>query len=168
MLFTLTVLLAIACDGLSADRVSADKRHLLVTFPWSTANIGDIAITPGLLSLIQEVHPGLPTVVIASREAETDNYRTLRDYLPRYLPGCKTIGYPFKLRLDPEFKEGDPVSAWRAFYQRWGASQLRGFENGTLSARIAARIADDILRARMCRTTSRRSPANWSGCQGQL
>ena len=145
-LLALAFLWAAPCDGLSADvAAAADKRHLLITFPWSTANIGDIAITPGLLSLIQETHPGLPTVVIASREAETDNYRTLRDYLPRYLPGCKTIGYPFKLRLDPKPKDGGPVSAWRAFHERWGASQLRGFENGSLSARIAASIADDIL-----------------------
>jgi polysaccharide pyruvyl transferase WcaK-like protein len=129
----------------AVDTVQTGQRHLLITFPWSTQNIGDIAITPGLLSLIQEAHPGMPAVIITSREADTDNYRTLRDYLPRYLPGCKTIGYPFKLRLDPQAKSGDSGSAWRAFHLRWGASQLRGFENGTLSARIAARIADDIL-----------------------
>jgi len=113
------------------------ERHLLVTFPWSTSNIGDIAITPGLLSLIHEVRPNMPVVIITSREADTENYRTLRDYLPRYLPGCKTIGYPFKLTASG--------AAWRAFEQRWGASQLRAFENGSLSARIAARVADDIL-----------------------
>ncbi|MFZ2640960.1 MAG: polysaccharide pyruvyl transferase family protein [Verrucomicrobiia bacterium] len=141
----LIVLFALACNGLSADPAQPDQRHLLIAFTWSTQNIGDIAITPGLLSLIHETHPGLPSVVITSREANTDNYRTLRDYLPRYLPGCKTIGYPFKLRLDPKAGDGDPGSAWRAFHQRWGESQLRGFENGTLSARIAARVADDIL-----------------------
>ncbi|MCX6906487.1 MAG: polysaccharide pyruvyl transferase family protein, partial [Verrucomicrobia bacterium] len=145
--FLLIVVASVALtrNVFAANPTPTRQCHLLITFPWSTQNIGDIAITPGLLSLIQEVHPNLPTVVITSREANTDNYRTLRDYLPRYLPGCKTVGYPFKLRLDPKAKNGDPGSAWRAFHQRWGASQLRGFENGTLSARIAARIADDIL-----------------------
>ncbi|MBM3860515.1 MAG: polysaccharide pyruvyl transferase family protein [Verrucomicrobia bacterium] len=135
---TMLILLALAGSGLSAERSEAKQRHLLIAFTWSTANIGDIAITPGLLSLIHEVRPNMPAVVFTSREADSDNYRMLRDYLPRYLPGCKTIGYPFKLT---------PAAgtAWRAFHERWGASQLRGFENGTLSARIAARIADDIL-----------------------
>lgn len=141
------LLFAPAVNGDSAEPQPppAAERHLLITFPWSTANIGDIAITPGLLSLIQEAHPGLPAVIITSREANSDNYRTLRDYLPRYLPGCKTIGYPFKLTLDPKAGDGRTGSAWHAFHQRWGASQIRAFENGTLSARIAARVADDIL-----------------------
>ncbi len=144
-LLIVVALLTLASSGLSAEPVQPGQRHLLVTFPWSTKNIGDIAITPGLLSLIQEVHPGMPAVIITSRDAGTSNYRELRDYLPRYLPGCQTIGYPFRLRLNPKLKEGDPGSAWHAFSHRWGASQMRGFENGTLSARIAARIADDIL-----------------------
>lgn len=145
---TTLLLLAAVIGWLPAGVRAASKErahHLLVTFPWSTQNIGDIAITPGLLGLIREVHPDLPTVVITSREADTDNYRILRDYLPRYLPGCKTIGYPFKLRPVAGAVEGGAGSAWRAFQGRWGASRLRGFENGTLSARIAERVADDIL-----------------------
>lgn len=132
------LLFGAACNGLGTESLQTGQRHLLISFTWSTANIGDIAITPGLLSLIHEVRPNMPAVVITSREANTENYRTLRDYLPRYLPGCKTIGYPFKFT---------PASgsAWRAFRERWGESQLRAFENGTLSARIAARVADDIL-----------------------
>jgi len=128
-----------------ADGPPTSGRHLLVTFPWSIENIGDIAITPGLLSLIQEAHPGLPTVVVASRDANSSNYRVLCDYLPRYLPGCRTLGYPFRLPPETAKSEGVSGSAWRAFCQRWGASQLRGFENGTLSARIAAQVADDLL-----------------------
>lgn len=142
---TLIAFLALVSSNLAAEPAPSGQRHLLITFPWSTKNIGDIAITPGLLSLIQETHPGMPAVIITSREASTSNYRELRDYLPRYLPGCKTIGYPFKLTLDPKLRESESGSAWRAFYQRWGASQMRGFENGTLSARVAARVADDIL-----------------------
>ena len=126
--------------GLTAF-AQADDRHLLITFPWSTKNIGDIAITPGLLSLIQEAHPGMKAVVITSRDPGTDNYRELKDYLPRYLPGCETIGYPFKMPPEGQLEEVKPEgAAWRAFVQRWGASKWRGFENGTLSARIAGQI----------------------------
>ncbi|MCB1224286.1 MAG: polysaccharide pyruvyl transferase family protein [Verrucomicrobiales bacterium] len=131
--------------GLTAF-AQADDRHLLITFPWSTKNIGDIAITPGLLSLIQEAHPGMKAVVITSRDPGTDNYRELKDYLPRYLPGCETIGYPFKMPPEGQLEEAKPEgAAWRAFVQRWGASKWRGFENGTLSARIAGQMADDLL-----------------------
>ena len=136
---------ALPVCGLSAEQSGHQQRHLLVAFTWSIANIGDIAITPGLLSLIHEVRPNMPAVVITSREADSDNYRTLRDYLPRYLPGCQTIGYPFVLASNTKAQAGGPGSAWHAFQQRWGESQLRGFENGTLSARIAERVADDIL-----------------------
>lgn len=121
-------------------------RHLLVTFPWSTLNIGDIAITPGLLSLVKEAQPGMKAVIITSRDKDTDNYRELKDYLPRYLPGSEVVAYPFVMQPEAQFQADAPTGkAWRAFHERWGASQLRGFQNGTLSARIAAQVADDIL-----------------------
>lgn len=129
----------------AAQSAPATKGHLLVTFPWSTKNIGDIAITPGLLSFIQQVHPGLPTTIITSGAAGTENYRTLHDYLPRYLPGCKTIAYPFNLKPASDCQSGDPGWAWKAFERRWGESRLRAFENGTLSAQVAAQVAGDIL-----------------------
>ncbi len=138
----LLVWLVVACSGRAAETSS---RHLLITFPWSIANIGDIAITPGLLSLIQQTHPGLPTVIFTSSADTSGNYSVLKDYLPQYMPGCKVLGYPFRLVYNAKTQEGQPGSAWRAFRQRWGESALRAFENGSSSARIAAQIADDIL-----------------------
>jgi polysaccharide pyruvyl transferase WcaK-like protein len=143
--FIIIAVLALTCGPLSAEPSGVQHRHLLIAFTWSTHNIGDIGITPGLLSLIQEVHPDLPAVVITGAGAESRDFLFLREYLPRYLPGCGAIGYPFRLAFRPE-DEGSPRgAAWRAFNRRWGESQLRAFENGTLSARIAARMADDIL-----------------------
>lgn len=127
------------------DPVKPEQRHLLIAFTWSVSNIGDIAITPGLLSLIREVRPDMPAVVMTSQTAQSDVHRMLSEYLPRYLPGCKTVGYPFRLTVGAKAQPGGPGSAWRAFHERWGASSLRGFENGSLSARTARRIADDIL-----------------------
>ncbi len=118
-------------------------RHLLATFSWGTGNIGDIAIAPGLLNLLREFEPELPVVVMTSQRAGSEAYARIAEYLPRYSQHCRAVGYPFAIGSDT--KAGEPGSAWRAFHDRWGASTLRAFENGTLSARVAARVADDIL-----------------------
>lgn len=141
----LLVFMVFTCTGLASDSAQTGRRHLLIAFTWSMSNIGDIGITPGLLSLIREVRPNLPAVVLTSQSADSKEFAFLRDYLPRYLPGCKTVGYPFRLAFTPKDETSPRGAAWRAFYRRWGESQLRAFENGTISARIAARIADDLL-----------------------
>lgn len=41
--------------------------YLLIAFSWSTSNIGDIAITPGLLNLLRETRPGMRAIVITSQ-----------------------------------------------------------------------------------------------------
>lgn len=146
--WTLAIIMwvALGWNGFGAeDPVKPAQRHLLIAFTWSVSNIGDIAITPGLLSLIREVRPDMPAVVMTSQTAQSDVYRMLSEYLPRYLPGCRTVGYPFRLTAGAKAQLEGPGAAWRAFHGRWGASRLRGFENGSLSARIAERIADDIL-----------------------
>ncbi len=117
--------------------------HLLIAFSWSTSNIGDIAITPGLLSLVREARPDMRAVVMTSQRADSPAFAMLRDYFPRYLPNCGALAYPFSLGSDSS--RGAAGSAWRAFHDRWGESDLRAFQNGTISARAAARIADDIL-----------------------
>ena len=137
------VVWAAAGAALSGEPTAAGKRHLLAAFSWSTSNIGDIAIAPGLLNLLREVQPELPMVVMTSQRADSPAFKEMQQYLPRYSNNCRAVAYPFT--IGSATAEGSPGSAWRAFHDRWGTSTLRAFENGTLSARIAARVADDIL-----------------------
>jgi polysaccharide pyruvyl transferase WcaK-like protein len=131
---------AIAQDDAPA---ASTNRHLLSAFSWGTGNIGDIAIAPGLLNLLGEVEPELPVVVMTSQTAGSESFTRIAEYLPRYSKHCRAVAYPFAIGSDTN--AGAPGSAWRAFHDRWGASTLRAFENGTLSARVAARVADDVL-----------------------
>lgn len=127
----------------TAAPAATGGRHLLAAFSWSNSNIGDIAIAPGLLNLLKDVQPDLPVVVMTSQTAESKTYAQMREYLPRYSKQCRAVAYPFLIGSDT--RAGAPGTAWRAFHDRWGASTLRAFENGTLSARVAQRVADDIL-----------------------
>ena len=122
---------------------AAGNRHLLAAFSWSNSNIGDIAIAPGLLNLLDEVQPDLPVIVMTSQRADSPVFAEMEKYLPRYSKRCRAVAYPFT--VGSATSAGSPGSAWRAFHDRWGTSTLRAFENGTLSARVAARVADDIL-----------------------
>lgn len=128
---------------LSGASPGTSDRHLLVTFSWGAGNMSDVAMTPGLLSLLQEAQPDLPVIVMTMQGADSPVYRQMADYLPRYSKRCRVVPNPFFIGGSEE--PGPAGSAWQAFHQRWGTSTLRAFENGTLSARVAARVADDIL-----------------------
>ncbi len=137
------VLCAATAFAQPAGPDASPNRHLLAAFSWGTSNIGDIAIAPGLLNLLDEAEPELPVVVMTSQRADSASYTKIAEYLPRYSKHCRAVAYPFALGSDTS--PGSPGSAWRAFHDRWGTSTLHAFENGTLSARVAARVADDIL-----------------------
>jgi len=144
LLVTLTAIMSAATAVAQTDAPAPPAAcHLLATFSWGTGNIGDIAIAPGLLNLLREFEPELPVVVMTSQSAGSQSHARIAEYLPRYSKHCRVVAYPFAIGSDT--KAGEPGSAWRAFHDRWGTSTLRAFENGTLSARVAARVADDIL-----------------------
>ena len=135
----------LACLGAAADAgtgaKSRDCRHLLVAFSWGTGDLGGIGIVPGLLNLVKRADPGLPTTVITMQSRGSADHEFLKGYLPRFLPGCRVLANPFSRA----FVSTARGSAWRAFRERWGETKLREFENGSLSARTAERIARDVL-----------------------
>ena len=137
--------LALPCLAapLPAQAPPPAQKHLLATYSWGVTNIGDIAITPGFLSLLRDTRPELPLVVMTYQRANNPSYATMNSYLSGYLPGVRTVAFPFPALA--EKSTGEPGSAWRAFHDRWGPSKLRAFENGTIPAQTAAQIADDAL-----------------------
>jgi len=118
-----------------------DSRRLLIAHSWGTADLGGIGIVPGLLNLIKKADPGLRTTVLDMHSRGDASHEFLKGYLPRFLPGCRVVASPFS-RLLGSTKSG---SAWQAFCQRWGETKLREFEEGSLAAPVAERIARDVL-----------------------
>ena len=84
--------------------------HLLIAYSWGTANLGGIAITPGLLTLIRKVAPDLPAVVMTLPTDEGPRFEWLRNYFPRFLPGCGAVVNPFKGRLGSPSDPGPPAA----------------------------------------------------------
>ena len=122
-----------------------DTRHLLVAYSWGTADLGGIAIAPGLLKLIRDVDPGMRVTVLTLPFDEGQRLEWLRNYFPCFLAGCDATVNPFKARLGRPGEPGTPDAAWYAFHERWGQHRLRAFETGSVSARTAAEITDDLL-----------------------
>ena len=138
------------------------QHHLLIAYSWGTADLGGIAIAPGLLKLIRKVAPDLPAVVMTLPTEEIPRFEWLRDYFPRFLPGCGAVVNPFKGRLGSPSEAGPPGTAWHDFHARWGETRLVGFETGSVSARVAVEIAEDLLgrfAEDLCEQVEREAPA---------
>jgi len=59
----------------------------MLAYAWGFGNIGDAAITPGLLSLLQREFAGHQSVVLAEAGVER-----VRSYLDRHFDGCSVVG----------------------------------------------------------------------------
>lgn len=122
-----------------------NSKHLLIAYSWSMNNIGDIGITPGLLSLIKKAAPDMKAVVITSQPESDSAYAFMKKYLPQYLDNCEVIANPFTGLIKSHEDAGNEGSAWNSFYRRWGAAKLEAFQKGCITSSDAAAITDDIL-----------------------
>ncbi len=105
-------------------------------------NIGDIGITPGLLNLMQRHIPELPVTVMTSQEATSKDHAYLKEYFPRYAPGCKVVGNPFRSIISSS--EGKS-QAWDALVRRWGSVKLKAFEDGVLTVEESEALVYDLM-----------------------
>lgn len=130
-------------------------KHLLVTYAWSINNIGDMGIQAGLMTLLKEVCPEVPVKLMSFLPREDEAWTYYRDALPPYNPQCQVLPMPFF-----DFIAGDPLpdaaseatrnlrlkgKAWGNLLQRHSAVRLEQFRNGTLPARQAEEICEDLL-----------------------
>ncbi len=67
--------------------------RILTAFSWSFKNIGDIAITPGLLRLLAEFIPEASVTVICNSSVEQ-----YREYLSKRFPDVRLLPTPFNSR----------------------------------------------------------------------
>ncbi len=79
---------------------------ILLISSWAFKNIGDIAITPGFLRLVERHFPEAEVTVAAANV-----YDEIRDYLGTRFPKCKVIKMPFQ--------PGVPIpESYKAAFQR--------------------------------------------------
>lgn len=124
--------------------MTVNDRHLLITYTWSINNIGDIGITPGLLSMVNRHYPDWRVHVLTSQPAGDSAVEYLREYLPKYHP-CDLGPNPFSHRLGTPGEVPEGAQAWGAFHDRWGEHKLRAFAFGCLDAENSQAIVDDLL-----------------------
>jgi polysaccharide pyruvyl transferase WcaK-like protein len=118
------------------------NKHLLIALSWGIDNIGSMAITPGLLHLVNKQKPDLPVHVFSHLIAEKPGYHISSAYVPTYTSNCTMHPNCF----EPMFRPNQPTSrAWLAFIERWSESKLESFRKGCLTSYESASIADDML-----------------------
>jgi len=139
-------------------------RKLLLTYCWSTGDIGGVGITPGLLKLVKETAPNLDVSIITLHGQVPSDldlltpppettihgksirpYDFLRGYLLKFYPQARVLPNPFGGCFGSLANPGKVGAAWHKFCRRWGATKLRDFENGTVFAHAASEMARDVL-----------------------
>ncbi|WP_135557371.1 polysaccharide pyruvyl transferase family protein [Paenibacillus cymbidii] len=117
------------------------SKHVLVALSWGIDNIGSMAITPGLLHMMDRQRPEVPARIISLMDEDDPKYAVSRDYIPLYKSNSKVLPNRFR----PLFQEHSSSRAWSAFKARWGEQKLESFRRGVLSSHEAEAIAEDVL-----------------------
>lgn len=121
---------------------SMRTKHLFLAYSWTFGHVGDVAITGGLLRLIQQQNPDLPVRVMAWQGAGHPEIDKARDYYPEYhKPTGVTPNY-FRELIG---SEAPADGAWSRFMKRWGEYTLGHFERGCVDVNTAIAIAGDLL-----------------------
>lgn len=112
----------------TAGKRHGEGRDVLVFFSWSFNNIGDIGITPGLLTLFQRHIPEANVTIVANSHTEQT-----ADYLKTRFPKVKVIPTPFRSKkptaaFEEAFDRADLIlynSGTTLSYGRWKHSWNR-------------------------------------------
>ena len=149
LMFALSALALQAQSPTSGQPTSAAKRHLLIAYSWGSTNIGDDAILPGFLTLLGDVRPEMPVAVLSAKQANDPVLGRARNHVSEFSRDGRVVPFPFgsfrALINEGRDPAGSRGKALAAFRERWGASTLRAYDNGSVSAAKAARMADDVL-----------------------
>jgi len=69
--------------------ISLSDQRIMVAYTWGFGNIGDVAITPGLLNLLTKYFPDYKITVLEEIESQLYQKTT---YLHKYFPQCEVLG----------------------------------------------------------------------------
>ncbi len=97
------ILIISSCNSPKNSKTEASSEtppQILLCYSWSHSNIGDIAITPSMLNLIQQYIPNAEVTVVANARA-----KATETYLTKRFPKCRVVESPFNMRIDKNSKE---------------------------------------------------------------
>lgn len=115
--------------GLRATAVKEPPvKNILICYSWSVNNVGDIAITPGLLHRLRGAFPDAALTVVSNLGIHTPDFQRTREYLGERFPGVAVLPNPF---LPGEPEELGPAALLAA--EKWGGDACREFDLGTCS-----------------------------------
>jgi polysaccharide pyruvyl transferase WcaK-like protein len=80
---------------------------ITLAFGWGMGNIGDVAITPGMIETLKKYFPDAELNVISIYEKKTEHYKLFKEHLLNLHPECKIWSNPFT-----SFLQGDEMSTW--------------------------------------------------------
>jgi len=115
-------------------------RHILITYSWSMSNIGDMAISPGLLHLLKRHLPDCPRVLVTSQNAAEPEHQRARDYLTARFPDLRVIANPFAALVSP----GAKSATRQKLLARW-PGEAETFERGTVPAHKVEAMVNYLL-----------------------
>ncbi len=96
LLGSLAAAMTMPALGWAASAATPKTRHIVVTYAWSYSNIGDIGITPGLLTLLERYVPEARVTIVSNARDDARATENHRAFLGRYFPDAKVIGTPFR------------------------------------------------------------------------
>ncbi len=87
-------------ENTTLDASNSSSPKILLCYSWSHSNIGDIAITPSMLHLIQQYIPEAEVTVVANAKV-----KATEAYLTKRYPKCRVVENPFNLSVEKNSKE---------------------------------------------------------------
>ncbi|MEK6794711.1 MAG: polysaccharide pyruvyl transferase family protein [Spirochaetota bacterium] len=115
--------------------------HLLIAYSWSVNNIGDMAITPGLISSVKRLYPGTRISLLSNLTAGSDDFLTAKAWYAGHYPDIAVFPNPF---VPPAGTDAPYLSAIAA--KTWG-KDASAYERGVLPFERSDEITHWIIDA---------------------
>ncbi|HBE04751.1 MAG: hypothetical protein A2096_10710 [Spirochaetes bacterium GWF1_41_5] len=125
-------------------------KKILISYIWSISNIGDMAITPGLLALLKKYFPKNPLAALSMFPAGAEGYKVTANFFHKSYPDLEVSANPY-LPASADFDPSNPlqpnveIAAVKILSEAYGPDIMREYELGIISETQAEEINDFII-----------------------
>ncbi len=117
------------------------KKQILIAYSWSINNIGDIAITPGLIELFREFYPDAILAVMSMYSGEDQHYSKTQQHFETEYPDVNIRSSCFQV-MDSEKRD---YLIQTIAQDALGKEKLEAFNSGRLSLDEAETVSEFLL-----------------------